>query len=102
MSSGYLLIPKWIRKTENYLELGVEGVNKIVNDRNHYYYDGEEIIYYSSKTATSFEGIERSQFNTSYLFETSPEPFAKNGGVVNSYQKGYSVQQYWPYQPKEE
>ena len=23
---------------------------------------------------TSFEGIERSQFNTSYLFETSPEP----------------------------
>jgi len=102
LSSGYLLIPKWIRKTENYLELGVEGVNKIVNDRNHYYYDGEEIIYYSSKTATSFEGIERSQFNTSYLFETSPEPFAKNGGVVNSYQKGYSVQQYWPYQPKEE
>tara|TARA_A100001234_G_scaffold164780_1_gene146035 strand:+ start:2246 stop:6259 length:4014 start_codon:yes stop_codon:yes gene_type:complete len=102
LSSGYLMIPKWIRKTENYLELGVEGVNKIVNDRNHYYYDGEEIIYYSSKTATSFEGIERSQFNTSYLFETSPEPFAKNGGVVNSYQKGYSVQQYWPYQPKEE
>jgi hypothetical protein len=102
LSSGYLMIPKWIRKTENYLELGVENVNKITNSRNHYYYDGEEIIYYSSKTATSFEGIQRSQFSTSYLFETSPEPFAKNGGVVNSYQSGYSVQQYWPYQPKEE
>ena len=49
LSSGYLMIPKWIRKTENYLELGVEGVNKIVNDRNHYYYDGEEIIYYTSR-----------------------------------------------------
>lgn len=102
LSSGYLIIPKWIRKTENYLELGVEGVNKMINARNHYYYDGEEVVYYASKTATTFEGIERSQFNTSYLFETSPEPFAKNGGVVNSYQKGYSVQQYWPYQPKEE
>ncbi len=102
LSSGYLLIPKWMRKTENYLELGVEGVNKTTNARNHYYYDGEEIIYYSSKTATSFEGIQRSQFDSSYLFETSPEPYAKNGGVVNSYQKGYSVQQYWPYQPKEE
>ncbi len=102
LTSGYLLVPKWIRKTENYLELGVDGVNKMTNDRNHYYYDGEEIIYYASKTSTSFDGIERSQFNSSYLFETSPEPFAKNGGVVNSYQKGYSVQQYWPYQPKEE
>lgn len=102
LSSGYLMIPKWMRKTENYLELGVEGVNKTVNSRNHYYYDGEEIIYYSSKTNTSFDGIQRSQLNTSYLFETSPEPYAKNGGVVNSYQKGYSVQQYWPYQPLNE
>ena len=102
LSSGYLIIPKWIRKSEIYLELGVEGVNKTTNARNHYYYDGEEIIYYSSKTNTSFEGIQRSQLNTSYLFETSPEPFAKNGGVVNSYSKGYSVQQYWPYQPLNE
>ena len=48
-------------------------------------------------TATSFTGIKRSQFDTSYVFETSLEPFKNSGGVVNSYQKGYSVQQYWAY-----
>ena len=68
---------------------------KLKMTRDHYYYDGEEIIYYSGKTATSFTGIKRSQFDTSYVFETSLEPFKNNGGVVNSYQKGYSVQQYW-------
>lgn len=98
LSSGYLKLPKWIRKNEIYLQLGKSGdANELKNTRNHYYYDGEEIIYYSGKTATSFTGIKRSQFDTSYIFETSLEPFKNNGGVVNSYQKGYSVQQYWAY-----
>ena len=98
LSSGYLMVPKWIRKTEIYLQLGKPGdVNELKNTRDHYYYDGEEIIYYSGKTATSFTGIKRSQFDTSYVFETSIEPFKNNGGVVNSYQSGYSVQQYWAY-----
>ena len=98
LSSGYLKIPKWIRKSEIYLQMGKPGdPNELINTREHYYYDGEEIIYYSGKTATSFTGIRRSQFDTSYVFETSLEPFKNNGGVVNSYQKGYSVQQYWAY-----
>jgi hypothetical protein len=98
LSSGYLIVPKWIRKTEIYLQMGKPGdPNELVNEREHYFYDGEEIIYYSGKTATSFTGIVRSQFDTSYVFETSLEPFKNNGGMVNSYQKGYSVQQYWAY-----
>lgn len=98
LSSGYLMIPKWIKKTEIYLQLGKEGdVNELKNSREHYYYDGEEIIYYAGKTSTSFTGIKRSQFNTTYVFQTSLEPFKKNGGMVNSYQLGYSVQQYWAY-----
>ena len=72
LSSGYLKLPKWIRKNEIYLQLGKSGdANELKNTRNHYYYDGEEIIYYSGKTATSFTGIKRSQFDTSYIFETS-------------------------------
>ena len=96
LSSGYLMIPKWIRKTERYLEIG-SAESGVKNDRNHYYYDGEEIVYYSGKTSNSFTGVKRSQFDTTYLFETSLEPFTKNAGMVNSYQKGYSVQQYWEY-----
>ena len=55
---------------------------------------GKKLYFILGKTATSFTGIKRSQFDTSYIFETSLEPFKNNGGVVNSYQKGYSVQQY--------
>lgn len=97
LSSGYLLIPKWVRKTEIYLDLGT-GSNQTRNERNNYFYDGEEIIFYSSKTSTEFQGIKRSRFNSDALFTTTMEPYAKSGGIVNSYQKGYSVQQYWPYQ----
>ena len=50
-----------------------------------------------SKTSTEFKDIKRSRFNSDALFTTTMEPYAKNGGIVNSYQKGYSVQQYWPY-----
>lgn len=97
LSSGYLMIPKWIRKTEIYVDLGT-GENQTQNERNHYFYDGEEIVFYGSKTNTEFRDLQRSQFNSDALFTTSMEPYAKSGGVVNSYQKGYSVQQYWPYQ----
>lgn len=97
LSSGYLMIPKWVRKTEIYLDLGT-GDSRTRNERNNYFYDGEEIIFYSSKTSTEFRGVQRSKFNTDALFTTTMEPYAKSGGVVNSYQKGYSVQQYWPYQ----
>ena len=97
LSSGYLMIPKWIRKTEIYLDMGT-GENQTKNERNHYFYDGEEIVFYGSKTDTEFRDLERSQFNSDALFTTSMEPYAKSGGVVNSYQSGYSVQQYWPYQ----
>ena len=96
LSSGYLLIPKWVRKTEIYLDLGT-GINQTKNERNNYFYDGEEIIFYGSKTSTEFKDIKRSRFNSDALFTTTMEPYAKNGGIVNSYQKGYSVQQYWPY-----
>ena len=91
------MIPKWIRKTEIYVDLGT-GENQTQNERNHYFYDGEEIVFYGSKTNTEFRDLQRSQFNSDALFTTSMEPYAKSGGVVNSYQKGYSVQQYWPYQ----
>ena len=74
------------------------GENQTKNERNHYFYDGEEIVFYGSKTNTEFRDLQRSQFNSDALFTTSMEPYAKSGGVVNSYQKGYSVQQYWPYQ----
>ena len=57
-----------------------------------------EIIFYGSKTSTEFKDIKRSRFNSDALFTTTMEPYAKSGGIVNSYQKGYSVQQYWPYQ----
>lgn len=96
LSSGYLMIPKWVRKTEIYLDMG-SGDNRTQNTREHYYYDGEEIIYYSSKTATSFNECKRSQFETDYLMLSDLSPFPNDGGMLNSYQSGYSVQQYWEY-----
>jgi len=78
------------------IDLGT-GINQTKNERNNYFYDGEEIIFYGSKTSTEFKDIKRSRFNSDALFTTTMEPYAKNGGIVNSYQKGYSVQQYWPY-----
>ena len=48
-------------------------------------------------TDKEFKEIKRSRYNSDALFTTTKEPYAKNGGIVNSYQKGYSVQQYWPY-----
>ena len=60
LSSGYLIIPKYIKKIAS-LESG--------NTNGFYTYSGEEIIYYGSKTETSFDNIQRGMFNTTSGFE---------------------------------
>ena len=60
LSSGYLIIPKYIKKIVS-LESG--------NNNGYYTYSGEEIIYYGSKTETSFDNIERGRFGTTSTFE---------------------------------
>ncbi len=60
LSSGYLIIPKYVKKIVS-LESGT--------NNGFYTYSGEEIIYYGSKTETSFDNIERGKFNTTSSFE---------------------------------
>lgn len=60
ISSGYLIIPKYVRKIY-YTETGTKQIK--------FFYCGEEIIYYGSKTSTRFENIIRECFNTSKEFE---------------------------------
>lgn len=60
LSSGYLIIPKYIKKIVS-LESG--------NNNGYYTYSGEEIIYYGSKTETSFDNIQRGRFGTTTGFE---------------------------------
>lgn len=60
MSSGYLLLPKYVMK---------QSESDLKNTSKHYYYLGEEIIYYGSKTANSFENCIRGQFGTTPTFE---------------------------------
>ena len=59
LSSGYLMIPKYIKKVYTQ-ETG--------NTEPYFTYCGEEIIFYKSKTATSFTECERARFGTSTLF----------------------------------
>ena len=59
LSSGYLIIPKYIKKVYTQ-ETG--------NTEPYFTYCGEEIIFYKSKTATSFTECERARFGTSTLF----------------------------------
>jgi hypothetical protein len=63
LSSGYLIIPKFIIKLEKNPE------TKNVNT-NHYYL-GEEIIYYRRKTATEFQQCTRAMFDSTSTFEMS-------------------------------
>ncbi|CAI8324029.1 MAG: Uncharacterised protein [Chloroflexota bacterium] len=60
LSSGYLIIPKYIKKVYTQ-ETG--------NSEPYFTYCGEEIIFYKSKTATSFTECERARFGTTALFE---------------------------------
>jgi len=60
LSSGYLIIPKYIQKKK---------LSDTGNVDDYFYYLGEEIIYYASKTATSFVNCIRSQYGTNSTFE---------------------------------
>ena len=62
LSSGYLIIPKYVKKIL---------VTETGNKTPEYTYCGEEIIYYSGKTSTSFTGCERECFGTTSDFETT-------------------------------
>lgn len=70
-SSGYLIIPKYTKKVAT----GETGNHSI-----EYTYVGEEIIYYGSKTDTSFENCRRALFNTTPGFESTID--------VNELEKG--------------
>lgn len=56
LSSGYLIIPKYVKKFYT-VETG--------NENSEFTYFGEEIIYYESKTQTTFENCTRNCFETS-------------------------------------
>lgn len=60
LSSGYLIIPKYTQKIMTF-ETG--------NNNGYYTYAGEEIIYYGSKTDTTFNNIQRGKFGTTSVFE---------------------------------
>jgi len=60
LSSGYLIIPKYVKKLYT-TETG--------NINSYFTYCGEEIIYYKSKTATTFQNCERELFGTTSDFE---------------------------------
>jgi hypothetical protein len=62
MSSGYLLIPKYIIKQEK---------SDLNNVQKHFFYLGEEIIYYKNKTSTSFQNCTRGMFGTNSAFEVT-------------------------------
>ena len=61
-SSGYLIIPKYTKKVAK---------NETGNYNTYYSYSGEEIIYYGSKTETTFNNCTRSCFGTTPGFESS-------------------------------
>jgi len=63
ISSGYIIIPKFIIKKHINLETK--------NETLMHYYLGEEIIYYKDKTETQFLSCTRQMFNTTYTFEES-------------------------------
>lgn len=91
LSSGYLMIPKFVRKLEVYGNGNV---------KPHFFYEGEEIIYYSGKTNTSFTGCVRGRYGTSSTLSTSLTPYSNNTGstaVSTGYQEGNSITQYYNY-----
>jgi len=56
LSSGYLSIPKYTKKIST---------DETGNNKPYFSYSGEEIIYYGSKTATSFDNIVRGALSSS-------------------------------------
>jgi hypothetical protein len=60
LSSGYLIIPKYLEKKEQ---------SKTGNVESYFYYLGEEIIYYNDKTNTSFNNCTRAVYDTTSTFE---------------------------------
>lgn len=60
LSSGYLIIPKYTKKLLT-TETG--------NVNSYFTYCGEEIIYYKSKTSTTFQNCERKLFGSTSDFE---------------------------------
>ena len=73
LSSGYLIIPKYTQKIMT-LETG--------NNNSLYYYSGEEIIYYGSKTETTFDNIQRGMFGTTAGFEETVSVESVEEGVI--------------------
>jgi len=55
LSNGYLIIPKYTKKIET---------DENGNNAPYFSYSGEEIVYYSSKSDTSFDNVSRELFNT--------------------------------------
>lgn len=72
LSSGYLIIPKYCKKLFT-TETG--------NVDSQFTYCGEEIIYYKSKTATTFENCERELFGTTSDFEITLPAHSMETGV---------------------
>lgn len=71
LSTGYLIIPKYVKKV---------AITETGNKTPEFTYCGEEIIYYTSKTSTSFTGCERECFGTSSDFEvTVPSAVIETG-----------------------
>lgn len=72
LSSGYLIIPKYTKKLYT-TETG--------NITSYFTYCGEEIIYYKSKTATSFNDCERELFGTTSDFEVTLPSYSMETNV---------------------
>lgn len=71
LSSGYLIIPKYVKKV---------AITETGNKTPEFTYCGEEIIYYTSKTSTTFTGCERECFGTTSTFEvTVPSAVIETG-----------------------
>lgn len=60
LSTGYLIIPKYVKKLYT---------SETGNVDSYFTYCGEEIIYYKSKTETSFQNCERELFGSTSDFE---------------------------------
>lgn len=72
VSSGYLIIPKYTKKIY---------VNETGNINKQFTYCGEEIIYYQSKTATTFENCQRELFGTTSNFVITVPSYSLEKGV---------------------
>lgn len=72
LSCGYLIIPKYTKKMYS---------NETGNVNTYFTYCGEEIIYYQSKTNTTFVGCERELFGTTSDFVITVPSYSLEQGV---------------------